>query len=105
MTAGCLCSRVSRCCRLLSSTSITVCCGDLSSYIRMIAPLPLTVTLRWCPCPSPEALFPCLQSERDSKEEIAKVFALFDPDGNGRIGFRDLKRVIMELGESRIHNK
>jgi len=27
------------------------------------------------------------------------VFALFDPDGNGRIAFRDLKRVVTELGE------
>jgi len=39
------------------------------------------------------------QGERDSKEEVAKVFALFDPDGNGRIAFRDLKRVVTELGE------
>lgn len=39
-------------------------------------------------------------SERDSKEEIAKVFALFDPEGSGKIGFRDLKRVVSELGES-----
>ncbi len=29
--------------------------------------------------------------ERDSKEEIAKVFALFDHEGNGKISFRDLK--------------
>lgn len=38
--------------------------------------------------------------ERDSAEEIAKVFALFDADNSGRIGFRDLRRVCMELGES-----
>jgi centrin-1 len=39
-------------------------------------------------------------SERDSKEEIAKVFALFDHDGQGKISFRDLKRVVTELGEN-----
>jgi Ca2+-binding EF-hand superfamily protein len=59
-------------------------------------------------------------SERDSKEEIQKVclrcclrlrclsalappsqvFALFDHDGSGRIGFRELKRVVTELGEN-----
>jgi centrin-1 len=39
-------------------------------------------------------------SERDSKEEIQKVFALFDHEGAGKISFRDLKRVVTELGES-----
>ena len=39
-------------------------------------------------------------SERDGKEEIAKVFALFDHEGQGKISFRDLKRVVTELGES-----
>ena len=29
--------------------------------------------------------------DRDSKDEIAKVFALFDPEGNGKISFRELK--------------
>jgi centrin-1 len=38
--------------------------------------------------------------DRDSKEEIAKVFALFDHEGNGKISFRDLKRVVTELGEN-----
>ena len=28
------------------------------------------------------------------------MFALFDPDGNGRITMRDLKRVVLELGEN-----
>lgn len=41
-----------------------------------------------------------VQSERDTKEEIAKVFALFDPDNGGKIGFRELKRVVTELGEN-----
>lgn len=31
---------------------------------------------------------------------MAKVYALFDPDGTGKIGFRELKRVVTELGES-----
>ncbi len=38
--------------------------------------------------------------DRDSKEEIAKVFALFDHEGSGKISFRDLKRVVTELGEN-----
>ena len=29
-----------------------------------------------------------------------QVFALFDHDGSGRIGFRELKRVVTELGEN-----
>lgn len=43
--------------------------------------------------------FRAAQSERDSKEEIAKVFALFDHEGSGKVSFRDLKRVVSELGE------
>lgn len=41
-----------------------------------------------------------VQSDRDSKEDVAKVFALFDTEGRGRIGLRDLKRVAKELGET-----
>lgn len=41
-----------------------------------------------------------MQGDRDSKEEIAKVFALFDHEGTGKISFRDLKRVVTELGEN-----
>ncbi len=41
-----------------------------------------------------------IQSERDSVEEIRKVFALFDHEGSGKISFRDLKRVVTELGEN-----
>ena len=39
-------------------------------------------------------------ADRDSKEELAKVFRLFDEDGNGVISFKNLKRVCKELGET-----
>ena len=40
------------------------------------------------------------QSERDSEEEILKVFELFDEEGTGFITFKSLKRVCEELNES-----
>ena len=36
---------------------------------------------------------------RDSREEVEKVFRLFDEDGSGFITFRSLKKVCAELGE------
>ena len=39
-------------------------------------------------------------TDKDSREDILKVFALFDADGKGRINLRDLKRVAKELGEA-----
>lgn len=38
--------------------------------------------------------------ESDSREDINKVFSLFDVDGKGLITLRDLKRVAKELGET-----
>lgn len=38
--------------------------------------------------------------DRDSKEEIMKVFKLFDEDDSGFITFRNLKRICQELGEN-----
>lgn len=39
-------------------------------------------------------------SDKDSKEDIAKVFNLFDDDRTGFITLQNLKRVASELGET-----
>lgn len=39
-------------------------------------------------------------TDRDSKEDAARVFRLFDHDGRGTITIRDLRRVAAELGET-----
>ncbi|KAJ1427319.1 hypothetical protein B484DRAFT_450348 [Ochromonadaceae sp. CCMP2298] len=46
-----------------------------------------------------EMVTPRMQN-RDSREEIMKVFALFDDDNTGAISFKNLKRVATELGEN-----
>merc|ERR1712182_31199 len=38
--------------------------------------------------------------DKNSREEIDKVFALFDEDEIGKISFRNLKRIAQELGEN-----
>lgn len=39
-------------------------------------------------------------SENDSKEDMKKVFKLFDEDGNGYVEMNDLKRIAKELSEN-----
>lgn len=39
-------------------------------------------------------------SDSDSREDIQKVFNLFDDDQTGKISLRNLKRVAKELGET-----
>merc|ERR1712046_432750 len=38
--------------------------------------------------------------EKDSREDIEKVFKLFDDDGTSKISFKNLARVAEELGET-----
>ena len=39
-------------------------------------------------------------SDRDTREDVNKVFRLFDDDGTGTITIRNLRRVARELGET-----
>lgn len=41
-----------------------------------------------------------VQSDKDTREDIQKVFNLFDDDQTGKISLRNLKRVAKELGET-----
>ena len=45
-------------------------------------------------------LFSSLQSDGDNKDDILKVFRLFDDDDSGAITLNDLLRVARELGET-----
>merc|ERR1719409_493781 len=40
------------------------------------------------------------RTKKETREEIDKVFKLFNDDGNGQISLQNLKRVAKELGES-----
>ena len=41
-----------------------------------------------------------IMPKRDSKDEIFKVFQLFDEDGTGKISFKNLKKIAAEVGEN-----
>ena len=43
--------------------------------------------------------------ENDSRDDIRKVFKLFDEEGNGFLSIQDLKRVSKELGEMMDENE
>lgn len=38
--------------------------------------------------------------DRNSKEEIFRIFKLFDEDSTGRISFKNLKKISNEIGET-----
>ena len=38
--------------------------------------------------------------KRDSKDEIFKVFQLFDEDNSGKISFKNLRKIAAEVGEN-----
>ena len=44
--------------------------------------------------------FLLFKSDKDTKEDIQKVYNLFDDDQTGKISLRNLKRVAKELGET-----
>jgi centrin-1 len=37
---------------------------------------------------------------KDSRDEIMKIFKLFDEDNTGKISFKNLKKIAAELGEN-----
>ncbi|KAH0945832.1 hypothetical protein HN011_011132 [Eciton burchellii] len=39
-------------------------------------------------------------AEKDSKDDLIRAFRLFDDDDTGKISFKNLKRVAIELGET-----
>jgi Ca2+-binding EF-hand superfamily protein len=53
-----------------------------------------------CICASLYSVSPPWQSDKDTKDDIEKVFNLFDDDQTQKISLRNLKRVAKELGET-----
>ena len=45
-------------------------------------------------------MMPARMSDKDTREDINKVFRLFDDDTSGSITIRNLRRVARELGET-----
>ena len=41
-----------------------------------------------------------IMPKRDTKEEIFKIFKLFDEDNTGKISFKNLKKIAAEVGEN-----
>ena len=41
-----------------------------------------------------------IMPKRDSKEEVFKIFQLFDEDKTGKISFKNLKKIAAEVGEN-----
>merc|ERR1711865_1216627 len=88
-----------------TSASSRLPCAPLGSRSRTRS------SRRWSPtlmatatAPSSSSSFLAMMTgkmgEKDTREDIEKVFKLFDDDNTNKISFRNLARVAEELGES-----
>jgi Ca2+-binding EF-hand superfamily protein len=66
----------------------------VSCQMRVHTLLHLSISLHYLP------RLDTHQSDKDTREDIQKVFNLFDDDQSGKISLRNLKRVAKELGET-----